>query len=277
MRLGKAAVLLGLSAAIAALPYLRAQAYTCCDPWGVPAATAFIHAGTIEVAELTAQVEAISTYLKLSFEPTWSNGFATAMEYVSKQTAAERTYEHGRLAASTDLYMNGVRARAAENGIEVAMLDETVTNAVLMSEQFRQERLNRQREDIALADGLRSDAMAPGDAVTRHVAYCGPRAHMAGLCVALPSTTLQDADLMVNTITNPGDGQYETMSDEEVLAGRAFIRNIVAPHPLRSAPGNSVQAQQYEAMLMADQAALSVAGHSLNSVMLHRVRKRNSQ
>lgn len=277
MRRGKAFVLLSISAVIAAVPYLRVQAAYCCDPWGVPGATAFVQAGSGVISTLTSQVELISQYLTNSLEQTWVNGFAMGMEHLSKQTAAERTFEQGRIAATTDLYMNNVRGVATENGIEPALLDETVTNALLMSEQFREERLNRQREDLALSEHLRSADIAPGDAVTRHVVYCDVRAQAAGICTELPSSSMQSADLMVNTITNPGDGQYETLSDEEVVAGRAFIRNIVAPTPLRSAPGDSPQAQQHEAMLLADQAALSIAGHSLNSVMLHRVRKRNNQ
>lgn len=277
MRPGKAAVLLSVSAVLAALPYLPGRAAYCCDPWGVPGATAFIQAGSTVISTLSAEVSAISQYLNGSLQQTWAAGFGKSMEHLTQQTAAQRTFEQGRIAATTELYLNNVRGDATENAIAPALLDETITNAALMAEQIVQERENRRREDMALAAQLRSSDIAPGDPVGRHLPYCGPRAHAAGLCTSLPSSSLQSADLMVSTITNPGDGQYETMSDEEVAAGRAFIRNIVAPTPLRGQPGDSAQAAQYEALLLADQAALSIAGHSLNSVMLHRVRKRNPQ
>lgn len=273
MRRGKAIVLLSMSALIGALPYLTANAYVCCDPWGVPGATAFIQAGSHIISTLTAEVTTISQSL-MSITQTWSAGFGKELESRSKQTAAERTFAQGRIAATTDLYMNNVRGTASERAIPPALINETVTDAALMSEQLDQDRANTQKEDAALAAYLRSADIAPSNPVTRHAAYCEPNAYAAGLCKSLPSSSLQSADLMVGTITDPGDGQYETMSDQEVAAGRDFIRNVVSPMPLRPVPGDSAQAQQYDAMLLAQQASLSLAGHSLNSVMLHRVRKR---
>lgn len=273
MRRGKAVALLSLSALIGALPYLSANAYVCCDPWGVPGATAFIQAGSQIISTLTAQVATISQRLA-NMQQTWATGFGKGLEYRSKQTAAERTFAQGRIEATTDLYMNTVRGEATERAIAPAMIDETVTDAALMSEQLDQDRANRRKEDAALAVYLRSSDAAPSTPVTRHAPFCDPQAYAAGLCTSLPSSSLQDADLMASTITDPGDGQYETMSDQEVAAGRAFIRNVVAPIPLRTVRGDSAEAEQYQAMLLADQAALSLAGHSLNSVMLHRARKR---
>lgn len=273
----KAIVLLGVSALIGALPYMRANAYVCCDPWGVPASTAFVAAGTSIVGAITAGVSSVSGVLTGQLQADWGTGIGKTLEQLNKKTAARRTFEQGRIAASTEMYLNEKRGEAAENAIEPALLDETVTNAALMSEQLQQERENRRREDITLSEDLRSFDIAPKTPVSRHGAYCDPHAFAAGVCEVLPPSSLQSADLMVNTITNPGDGQYETLSDDEIAAGRAFIRNIVAPTPLRGMPGNTAQVTQHDALLLADQAALSLAGHSLNSVMLHRMRKRNDQ
>lgn len=276
MRTGRAMVLLSVSALIGALPYLRAGAVTCCDPWGVPGATAFVAAGTVVVDAIGEGVTAVSNVITSQIQQDWAAGMGKTLEQLTQQTATRRTFEQGRIAAMADLSLNETRGNAAENAIEPALLDETVTNAVLMSEQLQQDRNNRRKEDLALAADLRSADIAPKDPAVRHVLYCDPRAHAAGLCADLPASSLQNADLMVGTITNPGDGQYETMSDDEVAAGRAFIRNVVAPMPLRSRQDNSAQAQQqqHEALLLADQALLSLAGHSLNSVMGHRMRKR---
>ncbi|MDH0071196.1 hypothetical protein N7359_01400 [Stenotrophomonas maltophilia] len=275
MRPVKAIVILGISGALAVLPYMRANAAYCCDPWGIPATMAFTSAASSIVGSITAQVTAVSNYLQLYTAQTWSNGLAKTAEELSKQTAANRTFEQGRIAADTSLYMTRVSGDAEEQAQEPALLDQTVTNAVLLSEQFGQQRLNRRRDDAKLAEYMRGDTRE--DVISRNREFCDARGKAAGFCDELASSTLQNADISFNTISNPGDGQYETLTDAEARAARAFVRNVVSPTPPRSMAGTTAQDQQHEALLLADQAVLSLAAHSLHSVMQNRVRKRDNE
>ncbi|MDQ1090601.1 hypothetical protein QE400_000014 [Xanthomonas sacchari] len=272
MRPVKALVILGVSSVLAVLPYLRADAY-CCDPWGIPATTAFTSAASSIVEAITAQVTTVSDYLQLYTSQTWANGLAKTAEELSKQTAARRTFEQGRIAANTSLYMSRAAGDAETQAQEPALLDQTVTNAVLLSEQFDQLRKNRRRDDVQMADYMRSGGAE--DVVARNREFCDARSKVAGFCEDIASSTLQNADLSFNTISNPGDGQYETLTDAESRAARAFVRNVVSPAPLGTMSGSSAQDERHEALLLADQAALSIAAHSLNSVMQNRVRKRD--
>lgn len=269
----KALVILGISGALAVLPYLRANAAYCCDPWGIPATTAFTSAASSIVAAITSQVTTVSNYLQMYTSQTWASGLAKTAEELSKQTAARRTFEQGRVAANTGLYMSKVTGDAEEQAQEPALLDQTVTNAVLLSEQFDQLRKNRRRDDAQMAEYMRGGSN--DDVIARNREFCDTRGRAAGFCEAIASSTLQNADLSFNTISNPGDGQYETLTDAEARAARAFVRNVVAPTPLPSASSKTAQGEQYEALLLADQAALSLAAHSLHSVMQNRIRKRD--
>lgn len=274
MRPSKAAVIIGISGLLAALPYMKASAAYCCDPWGIPGKTAFAAAGSSVVGAITAQVTALSNYLQLYTSQTWSSGVAKTAEELSKQTAASRTFEQGRIAADTSLYMTGVSGDAEEQAQEPALLDQTVTNAVLLSEQFSQQKNNRRRDDAGFAEYMRGDLHE--DLVSRGREFCDLRGKAAGFCDAIASSTLQNADISFNTISNPGDGQYETLTDAEARAARAFVRNVVAATPTATTAGSTAQDEYHEGLLLADQAVLSLAAHSLHSVMQNRVRKRDN-
>lgn len=86
---------------------------------------------------------------------------------------------------------------------------------------------------------------------------------------------MQNADLMFNTIVSPGEGQYETLSDEERNAANAFVRQVINPVATARQPARSSTPadRALEARLLADQAALSVAAHSFNAAIAHRTRR----
>lgn len=274
MRPRKAFVLLAASAVIGSLPYLRAGAY-CCDPWGEVGRQAFLAAGETVVGELTAAVTGLSNYLQFQFSETISNGFSRWAEELNKQSVNQSIGAEGEAQVSSQLYMEGKRAEAAEKFGAAIALDQSVTNGLMLEEQAIRERTMRLEEGRVLSNDLRPAPDARDTVATRHVEFCGPRSFEAGLCKELAPTPLQNADVQVTTLLTPGGGQYETLSDAEVRAGRVFIRNILEPTPVQDAPGgtDSPQAAAYQAQLLADQAALSLAGHALNSVMMSRVRK----
>lgn len=273
MRPRKALIVLGLSAVIGSMPYLKVGAYTCCDPWGQVGFMAFVQAGTTVVTSITTAVTSVSTYLMTSITPTVNNGFTRWADERNKTVVQKKLIEEGKIQASTQLYMEGKRAEATEQFMEAAMHDETVTNGLILTEQKDRDRTMRVSEGLALSDDLRPTRGAPDSILSRHSGFCGQRAFEAGLCAELAPSTLQNADINVNTILNPGDGQYDTLSDAEMEAGRAFVRNILSPTQPRDVAGDTAQAQQWTGIGLADQAALSLAGNSLNSVMMARVRK----
>jgi len=274
MRPRKALVLLGLSAVIGMLPYVRVGAY-CCDPWGQVGATAFINAGKVVVGTLTEAVSTLSGYLQMSFSMTISNGFARWAEELNKRSVKQSIGSEGTAQVSSQLYMEGKRAEAAEKFGAAIALDQSVTNGLMLEEQAARERTMRLEEGRRLSNDLRPVADIRESVATRHAEFCGPRGFEAGVCKELAPTPLQNADVQVTTLLTPGGGQYETLSDAEVRAGRAFIRNVLKPTPVLDLPveGASPLASAYHSELLADEAALSLAGHSLNSIMMSRVRK----
>lgn len=265
--------MLGVSAVIGLAPYMRANAYQCCDPWGAVGFAAFVQAGAAMVGGVEAAAVEISQYLEVSLSQSINNGFSRWADELNKGAAQQRLIAQGRVQSDAQLYLEGKRVAAAEAFQEASMLDEAVTNGLMLSEQQMRNRDQRRAEGLALSEYLRPSAGAVETAQARHGAYCDERGVAIGLCPGLAPSTLQNADISVGTILNPGDGQYDSLSDEELAAGRAFVRNVIAPNQFPALKSDAPQAQAHEAMLLADQAALSLAANSLNTVMLNRVRK----
>jgi hypothetical protein len=154
----------------------------------------------------------------------------------------------------------------------------TVANAMILSEQRDVVRQKVAAADQAfVAEVYSTRAQDSSTVITRHQRYCSNSDKDRGRCDSIASSTMQNADLTVNTIFTPGDGQYATLSDEERDAANAFVRNVVNPIPLQRLPAASVKSEQAKAAdadMLVDQAALSVAAHSFNAAIAHRTRRR---
>lgn len=274
MKKGLAAV--GTVLALTFVPMYQARAWTCCDPWGWVGQAAFIQAGAAVVTAITAAAGAVvaaSQLVYLSFD----NGFAKLNAELAKQTAMRRTFRQGTVGVDSQLYMQERSGEAAERAVVPAQQSVTITNAALLSEQS-----GIVRQKIAKMDGDFSKsfyALKPVDqsvVIERHRPYCSGADLDLGRCDTPASPTMQNADLSVTTFLNPGDGQYETLSDEERDAAIAFVANAVNPIPatrLSELQGKSEQAKAVEAAMLADQAALAVAAHSFNAAIAHRTRR----
>mgnify|MGYP000135482225 CR=1 FL=1 len=263
---------------LSAVPAYKAWALVCCDPWGFVGHTAFIQAGTAVMSTITASVASIVNVMQLQMEPSWGNGFGKQMSELQKQTATQRVFRQGTVAVQSQLYMQELAGDAAERSVVPAQQSVTVTNAALMAEQSNVVRDKITRADQAFVAGIYGTRPADSSIVIeRHKPYCSAADQARGRCETLASPTMQNADLTINTIFNPGDGQYETLTDEEHDAANAFVRNVANPIPgarLSSDQNKSEQVKAVDAELLADQAALSVVGHTFNAAIAHRTRRR---
>lgn len=260
------------------LPVYKAQAGKCCDPWGGVGFAAFVQAGTVVVTSLTAATASIVAVIEAQIELTLGNGFGKYFAELSKQSATHKVFKQGSLTVGSQLYMQERSGEAAENAITPAQQSLTITNAMMLSEQSSIVRQKVSKADMDFMSNFYSTkAVDPSVVIERHKPYCSALDQELGRCDTLASPTMQNADININTILNPGEGQYETLADEERDAAQAFVRNIVNPIPevrLSSPQNNSTQAKTVDALLLADQAALSVAAHSFNAQIAHRTRRR---
>lgn len=229
------------------------------------------------IRDVTGAVSSMATWASFRINPAWGNGFGKTMAEKQKQTASIRVFKDGAAAVASQLYMQEQSAAAAEQSTLPASLTTTVTNAAMLSEQTSIVRTKTAANNAAfMADFYSTKSTDPGVVIERHKPYCSQVDVDRGRCDKASSPTIQNADLMVNTILNPGEGQYETLADDERDAGVAFVKNVVNPVPanrFREAQAGSAQAKAYESALLADQAAMSLAAHSFNAIIANRTRR----
>ncbi|KAG0186589.1 hypothetical protein DFQ28_007594 [Apophysomyces sp. BC1034] len=253
------------------VPSYKAWAWTCCDPWGWVGYAAFVQAGTAVVSAITAATGSIVGVGQLLYV-SLDSGFAKLYAELGKQSAMQRTFKQGSVAVESQLYMQERVGEAAERAVVPAQQAVTVTSAALLSEQSSIARQKITKSDLDFSNEFYSiKPVDPAVVVDRHKPYCSGVDQERGRCDVLASPTMQNADINVNTITNPGEGQYETLSDEERDAALAFVRNVVNPIPetrLTAQQNTSAQAKTVDAALLADQAALSTSTMTKQNVVL---------
>lgn len=229
------------------------------------------------IASITLNTGKVVSWFESRIVPTWAVGFGKLMAEKQRQTASLRVFKEGNAAVAGSLYLQEQVGVAAENAIPPANLTTSVTNGKLLSEQASVVRAKIAANNATLAAGFLSGKSAdPGAVLEQHKPYCSTADVERGRCEKAVSPTMQNADLTVNTLLNPGEGQYETLADEERDASLAFARNVVNPVPagrLGGSVANSAQAKAYDAALLADHAALSLAANSFSSIIANRTRR----
>lgn len=248
-----------------------------CEIWSPDMIAALSMAAAKNIASITTNVSAMVTWFEVRIVPTWAAGFGKVMAEKQRQTASLRVFKEGNAAVASQLYMQQHAAEAAERAVLPANLTTTVTNGVLLSEQTAIVRSKVAANNAAfMSDFYAKNSTDPGVVIERHKPYCSQVDVERARCEKAVSPTMQNADLMVNTVLNPGEGQYETLADEERDAARAFVKNVVNPVPVGrfgAAQAGSAQAKAYDAALLADQAALSLAAHSFSAIIANRTRR----
>lgn len=254
-----------------------AHAKYCCDPWGFVGFAAFVQAGTGVVSTLTSSTMKIVNEVEAQLRPTIANGFGQAYLELSKQTAHRRVFMEGRMSVDSAAAIQRDSAYAAINAVPAAQQSLTVASAALAAEQAAVVRSKTQAADLAFSQNFQAAARSSQAGVlARHARYCSAVDIDRMKCDGLAASSLQNADLSIGTIQNPGEGQHETLADQERDAARTFVDNVVLPWPYAPTPAGdtgTAQAQAYEALLLADQAAISLAAHSLNSQIEYRSRR----
>ena len=272
----KAALRFILVLSLLMVPF-QAEAYICCDPWGFVGRAAFIQAGTkmmlaVEKAATLLLLE-ISSHLYLTLE----NGFGRYTLETNRQTAYQRTFQQGQIAVNSALYMQERTGEAVENAVPAAQQSTTVTNSAMLGEQAGIVRQQISKADVDFMSSFYATKAVDASVVlNRHKPYCSDADVSMGRCSSAASDQMQNADLTINTIMNPGDSEYETMADEERAAAAAFVHNVVNPIPvvrLSSAQNQSQQAKEVDAELLADQAALSISAEVFNAEIALRTRR----
>lgn len=248
-----------------------------CEIWSPDMIAALSMAAAKNIAAITMNVSAMVTWFEVRIVPTWAAGFGKVMAEKQRQTASLRVFKEGNAAVASQLYMQEQTAAAAERAVLPANLTTTVTNGAMLGEQTSIVRQKVAANNAAfMADFYAKNSADPGVVIERHKPYCSQVDVERARCDKAVSPTMQNADLMVNTVLNPGEGQYETLADEERNAARAFVKNVVNPVPVgrfSAAQTGSAQSKAYEAALLADQAALSLAAHSFSAIIGNRTRR----
>lgn len=262
----------GIVLAVGLTVTLNANAY-CCDPWGVPGANAFMQAGTSVVEAITSAVATVVNEVETGPLYTWEQGMGKAYTEMSKHTASDRVIEEGAIEAKTKLYLAGEKADASERAVEPAMLDQTISNTLVLAEgQTGAANINH-GDDASFADALVDAPYAGGDRVVdRHLStYCDSQHADAGLCTGTFNSDYdqQNADVRIGTLY--GTSAYDESTRAAALA---FVGNVVSPTSLRASPdGAGEQREAVEAMTLSDQAALALAAHSFNAQIADRTLK----
>ncbi len=256
-------------------PFVRAWA--CCDPWGWVGHAAFIQAGTQIVSSIASATNRVLTTLEKTLYHSLETGFGKLYRELTKQSAQQRAFKQGAIALRTRLYMQQRAHQAAQRAVLPAEQSLSVTNAALLAEQDTVIRKQIAHSNSAFAQSFYSaKPVDPAIMVEQHRFYCSSDEQTRQRCSLQPSLALQNADLSLNTILNPGAGQYQTLSENEYKAALAFVRNAV--HPLTEAPLariqlKSAQAQANALEQLSDQAALSAAAHSFHALIAQHTRR----
>lgn len=252
---------------------MNAKAYTCCDPWGIPGATAFINAGNMVIGSITSATSTLANVIETSLLETISNGFGKAYAESSKQTAARKTLQEGMVKAQTQLYLEERRADALADIPKKEDLDQTVVNTYFLSEQGPIELVNRLDLGLAASDRTLYGTFQSGPYAryTRHERWCSPEARARDYCDDLAEVGLGDADGKFETVIGKETGL--TLSDARREAAVDFALTIVGSDLRAQMTTNTPQAQEADALVLAEQAAMSVVTSVFLDMTAERTRR----
>ncbi|MGZ1522233.1 hypothetical protein [Xanthomonas citri] len=262
----------GLTAAI------DAGAVYCCDPWGQVGYNSFVSAGNAVVGSITDSTTVLVVQIQTGVMISWSSGFSNWAQEIGKATASQKTLAEGANAAKTQLYAQDKIGQAQEAAVEAASADSTITSALMLADQ---DQTQRKAVRVYGQSTINDLVLSPyessvGKVSRRHQRWCSDAEVTAGLCATAAAPGMQMADTDIATVLDPVAGK--TYSDEGRDAAMDYVRNIVSSEHIRTQPDiNSPQAQVADGITLADQAALSVAAYSFNSMMADRTRRNQTE
>lgn len=259
--------LLGVSTAVAAY---------CCDPWGLPVQQVFIQVGQSVSGVLRASSLAVARH-QLQLNTTFIDGVTQTSASMQRATSAQRVMGDGWLTVQQSMETQRHAAEAVEQSKAPPQIETTVTDGVLAGEMAAVVTDKVKQYDLDWSNRYLSKT--PQDigrtVIERHRPYCAPQDVERGLCAQAAIPALQNADLTVNSIYQPGSGQYDTLSDQEHAAALAFVQNLTQPVAYSPPAGKSVTGANgaLSADLASDQSTLALAAHSFHVQIAERTRR----
>lgn len=256
------------------LSFVTYSAYSrpCCERWGWTGYGAFIKAGAVMISSIKVAVTKIVLGAK-TIQESWSQGFSGMTQGKTAAVSQQQQMEQGALTVKSTRNMEEYVAEQRVQHMPTPMQDTTIANALVVSESSKiaQQNITKLATDWHQSfKGKTAMDTSFHAVIKRHANYCDAAAVAAG-CEKLAPAALQNADLDIKTILQPGDGQNPTLSDDERDAGVAWIMNVTNPIAATTPPigGNMT----LDAVLLSDEAALSAAALSLQSILAHRTRR----
>lgn len=245
-----------------------ASARPCCEHWGWTGKGAFLKAGAEEVAAVTRSATQLVASVQQQLT-TLQSGFAGQISQIGVQTSQQKALAQGSIVANNAMQMTALSATASDDHQPTPLQDQTVTSALLMGEMkpILKEKIIKNNKNW-LSDFYQVTPVGNSAILDRHEPYCSTEQAASGACKKAASALLQNADVSINTLLEPGGGQDETMSDEEVAASLAFIKNVV--HPIPEIPNKALKQANYQ---LSDQAILALSANSFHAILAHRTRR----
>ncbi|MDH0342166.1 hypothetical protein [Chromobacterium haemolyticum] len=239
-------------------------AYACCGD-GVVAAAGATAAGASVSAAIATAASTIVTWLE-KINLTIENGFGKLYSEISKQTAEQRVFEQGTIAANTQIYMEKARADAAVRyELSPRVCYETAGGAAVgLASGETRENLNDLNKNFSQRTLFTPNtAAAVAKIYDDHTSkYCSQQDVQLGRCSSPVDPKLQNADVRADAMLN-----YSSLSPAQVAAAQALVNNLANPIPTQNIPKNwekSPQGKAFVAGQYIEQARASVAANSLN-------------
>jgi hypothetical protein len=220
-------------------------------------------------------------------QPMWQafeDDLGQLYEKLIKQTAMQRTFWQGLIEVHTQQAIRETARAATDYAKTPAQEPLTATNGILLAEQdlIMQEKIHRagQRfiehiDENAEIKNRYATKSAPYMSTTdRHMLYCSNEDRKRSRCNTLTLPMMENADVRIDTLLTPGEGHYETLSDDEYDAASILVDNIVPTTSDLTQQGHSAETEHsYQVKRLAEQAALSLAAHSFNVLVARRTRR----
>lgn len=239
-------------------------AYACCGDGAIAAAGAN-SAGAAVSAAISASTSTIVMWLT-RIDTTISQGFGKLYTEIVKQTAQQRVFEQGKIAAESQMYMEKARADAATKyELSPRVCFETAGGAAgsVAAGEAKQNLNDLNRNFATRTLFTPNTAAAVSKLYDDHVSkYCSPQDVQLGRCSSPANPQLQNADVRADAMLNTS-----SYTPDQIEAARALVNNLANPIPTQNIPKNWEKTPQGEAFVAGqyiEQARASVAANSLN-------------
>jgi hypothetical protein len=242
----------------------------CCGD-GVVAAAGASSAGAAVSAAVATATTTIVTWME-RINMTIANGFGKLYGEMAKQTAQQRVFEQGVIAAQTQMYMEKARAEAATKyELSPRVCFETaggIAGSAATAES--QQNLNDLNRDFSKRTLFTPNtAAAVSKIYDDHVnKYCSQQDAQLGRCSNPVDSTMQNADVRADAMLNSS-----SYTPDQIDAARALVGNLANPIPTQNIPKDWEKTPQGKAFVAGqyiEQARASVAANSLNRAIAMR-------